>query len=86
MSKGSQTEIGVQVYRNVQFELGRTNIQFGQGFGCLLAYSKKEEFYLCEFPAENFQPEYKSKSICFGLLGVTALLTEPLLAYASRIL
>ncbi|MBE0305275.1 hypothetical protein F1631_19615 [Leptospira interrogans serovar Yeoncheon] len=86
MSKGSQTEIGVKVYGSILFEIGRTNIQFGQGFGCLLAYSEKEEFYLCEFPAENFQPEYKSKSICFGLLGVTALLTEPLLAYASRIL
>ncbi|MGE8708595.1 hypothetical protein ACO2IY_00810 [Leptospira interrogans] len=57
MSKGSQTEIGVKVYGSILFEIGRTNIQFGQGFGCLLAYSEKEEFYLCEFPAENFQPE-----------------------------
>ncbi|EKR55135.1 hypothetical protein [Leptospira interrogans] len=56
------------------------------GVGCLFAFCDEGNFRLCEYPSSNFLPEFKSESFCFASIGVATILTEPLLAYASKII
>jgi hypothetical protein len=53
--------------------------------GALMAFSASDGTQLCEFGGAHFQPEFKNRPIWFAGSGSGATLTEPFLAFISKL-
>ncbi|WP_242602905.1 proteasome subunit domain protein [Leptospira noguchii] len=80
------TTIGFRMVEQITNSNPKVRESSSYGVSCLLAFFNNGNFRLCEYPASNFLPEFKSESFCFASVGVATILTEPLLAYASKII
>lgn len=61
-----------------------TNVK-SNSYGALLAFPLNKENYLCEFAANDFQPELKNDSIWYVSMGGGQLITDPFLAMIRKL-
>ena len=57
-----------------------------RSYGALVGFVHNGVLILCEFGIENFQPELKNSNICWCSMGSTQMITDPFMAFVSRIL
>lgn len=77
-------EIGTHLCSETRKDFGSTGLQHDQ-YGSLLAFSKGEKFYLCEFATHDFQPEFKTKSMWFVSMGSGQPITDPFLGLMRKV-
>lgn len=77
-------DIGRLLSANTISDFGSTGMRPGQ-YGALLAYAHKNEFYLCEFAVQDFQPEWKTDRIWYVSMGSGQFIADPFLGFMRRI-
>lgn len=65
-------------------DMASTGLTPGQ-FGALLGFPVGNQFYLCEFPGKDFQPEFKTADMWFSSCGSGQLIADPFLGFLRRI-
>ena len=61
-----------------------TNVSKGS-YGSLLAFAANEEFNLCEFSLNDFQPELKTDNIWYVAMGSGQKIADPFLGFMRRV-
>jgi 20S proteasome alpha/beta subunit len=65
-------------------DFGSTSAPKGQ-FGCLVAFSQGQKFYLLELQLADFQPEFKTVDLPFVSLGCGQPITDPFLGFLKKV-
>lgn len=78
----SAIEIGKHICQLGINDFASTKAAQGQ-FGALVAFPAEDgkELTLCEFALQDFQPELKTKDICYCSMGSSQPITDPFLAF-----
>ncbi|HCJ1109590.1 TPA: hypothetical protein NQN63_000189 [Legionella pneumophila] len=79
--KHDHVEVGRQLSQKALTDFGSTQAVKGS-FGALVAFCCKKQVHLCEFPSNDFQPEFKETSrLWYVAMGSGQALAEPFLAF-----
>ena len=65
-------------------DFGSTGVSKGS-YGSLLAFAANEEFNLCEFSENDFQPELKTENIWYVAMGSGQNIADPFLGFIRRV-
>lgn len=71
-------DIGKDLSKIAIQDLSYTYNKLGK-FGAIVAFHHKNDFHLCEFPLNDFQPEFKNSKIWFVSMGIGQSIADPLL-------
>jgi len=78
-------QIAQEIYLLTQQDFARTGIAItAQQFGAALGFIVVGNFYLCEFPISDFQPEFKSENLWYVSMGSGQIIADPFLGFVRK--
>ncbi len=78
------TAVGTELCRRTIADFASTSVKMGQ-YGALVGFSLGDKPYLCEFPASDFQPEFKTDTMWYCSMGSGQNITDPFLGLVREI-
>jgi len=76
--------IAKSICSDVVDDFASTRCEKGR-FGALVAFAAADGFQLCEFPADDFQPELKTPECWFAAMGPGRHVAEPFVAFLCSV-
>jgi len=74
-----------QITKDTIINWSGTHIKQTGLYASLIAFPYKNDFYLCEFDADTFQPEFKDSRLWYCSLGCTINITDSFLAFVRDV-
>jgi 20S proteasome alpha/beta subunit len=84
LGSNHSTTVGTEICRRALSDFGSTAVRPGQ-YGALVGFALDNKPYLCEFPASDFQPEFKTERFWYCSMGSGQPITDPFLALMREV-